>query len=81
MVCRRKNEAVFADTFYYLALLNPNDEAQQKAMEFTAGFAATATENGIPNRIVFEFAWMLGRGRLGVDGVRYGRKRRLAVPG
>ncbi len=26
---------VFADTFYYLALLNPIDEAHEKAVEFT----------------------------------------------
>lgn len=30
---------VFADTFYFLAQLNPQDEAHQKATEFTAAFA------------------------------------------
>lgn len=32
---------VFADTFYYLALLNPVDEAHEKATEFTTGFAGS----------------------------------------
>jgi uncharacterized protein len=30
---------VFADTFYYLALLNPHDDAHDAAVEFTAAFA------------------------------------------
>jgi uncharacterized protein len=30
---------VFADTFYYLALLNADDEAHQRAAAFTAAFA------------------------------------------
>ena len=30
---------VFADTFYYLALLNPRDETHARAVEFTGTFA------------------------------------------
>jgi predicted nucleic acid-binding protein len=30
---------IFADTFYYLALLNPSDDAHAVAREFTAEFA------------------------------------------
>lgn len=30
---------VFADTFYFLAQLNPNDEAHPKATDFTAAYA------------------------------------------
>lgn len=32
---------VFADTFYYLALLNRSDEAHQKAAQLTAGLGGT----------------------------------------
>lgn len=31
-------KTVFADTFYFLALWNPNDKAHAKAMEFTLGY-------------------------------------------
>lgn len=30
---------VFADTSYYLALTNPNDDSHERAREYTAGFA------------------------------------------
>lgn len=30
---------IFADTFYFLAQLNPRDEAHQKTTEFTAAYA------------------------------------------
>jgi uncharacterized protein len=30
--------AVFADTFYFLALVNPKDQAHQKAVDFSAAF-------------------------------------------
>lgn len=30
---------LFADTFYYIALLNPADNAHAHAVEFTRGFA------------------------------------------
>lgn len=32
---------VFADTFYYLALLSPDDEAHERAAEFTDAFSGT----------------------------------------
>lgn len=32
---------VFADAFYYFALLNPEDEMHAAARDFTAGFAGT----------------------------------------
>jgi len=32
---------VFADAFYYFALLNPADEMHSAAREFTVGFAGT----------------------------------------
>ena len=31
-------KAVFADTFYFLALVNPKDQAHRKALHFSAGF-------------------------------------------
>jgi predicted nucleic acid-binding protein len=31
-------KAVFADTFYFLALVNPKDQAHRKALDFSAGF-------------------------------------------
>jgi predicted nucleic acid-binding protein len=30
--------AVFADTFYFLALLNPSDKTHQRSLEFTTAF-------------------------------------------
>jgi predicted nucleic acid-binding protein len=56
---------VFADTFYYFALLNPDDEMHEAAVAFTAAFAGTMvttawvlTELGdglarVPNRALF----------------------------
>lgn len=40
---------VFADAFYYFALLSPSDEAHRRALEFTAGF----------NGRLFTTAWVL----------------------
>jgi uncharacterized protein len=31
--------AVLADTFYFLALVNPKDQAHKKALDFSAGFS------------------------------------------
>jgi predicted nucleic acid-binding protein len=44
---------VFADTFYYLALLNPHDDAHGRAVEFTAGLAGKMVTI---DRIVMELA-------------------------
>jgi predicted nucleic acid-binding protein len=33
--------AVFADTFYFLALVNPKDQAHQRALDFSAAFDGT----------------------------------------
>lgn len=58
-------KAVFADTFYYYALLNPDDEMHEAARDFTVSFQGTVvttawvlTELGdglarVPNRPLF----------------------------
>ena len=57
---------VFADTFYYLALLNPNDDAQQKAIDFTTRFVGTMVTT---DWVLTELA----------DGLCSSATRRLAV--
>ena len=50
---------VFADTFYLLALWNPNDKAHAKAMEFTQGYRQAMLTT---DWIITELADALSRG-------------------
>src|SRR5882724_587442 len=39
-------KAVFADSFYYFALVNPSDPAHAKAMAFTQGYTGKTVTTG-----------------------------------
>jgi uncharacterized protein len=54
--------AVFADTFYFLALLNPSDQAHGKAVAFTSGNTVRMVTTGW---VLTELADGLARSRRG----------------
>lgn len=62
-------KTVFADTFYFLALLNPSDQAHAKAVAFTSGntIRMVTTE------------WVLTELADGLAGSRRGRKEFLGT--
>ena len=57
---------VFADTFYFLALLNPRDEAHARVAEFTASFDGTMVTT---DAVLIELA----------DGLSHLSSRRSAI--
>ena len=62
-------KAVFADTFYFLALLNPSDRVHGKAVAFTSGYAVRMVTTD----------WVLTELADGLAKSRYGRKEFLAT--
>ena len=43
---------VFADTFYFLALLNKHDEAHAKALQYSAGVDKLATSEWVLTELI-----------------------------
>lgn len=54
---------VFADTFYFLALLNKHDEAHAKAVEFAGCVAAVVTTEWVLTELADGLASSRGRNR------------------